>query len=308
MANDLVKRMVTTDGSKRISFYLDENAGSPLDMDEFPMHCEDWSCNYTLMLPKDRETRSSDARNLIEYFLRKFGKSKKIIRLLIDNGKHMTDGQSVCDNALVYDKHTRRWSLMEYTRWYGETQFSWKEVCDYPCSKKELDAWDILEQVVDRTIDYFVERGCLTNKVKIMSYGFSYHGELSFYTSFSTDSEGIAWVEYEECINGFGIPRKYWNKEDCYDYCKAYIKEIEAWSRGEVYSFLVEKSVISVVQKHYTNVEREDETYIKEEWEVEDSCGGFYGDFDEVLSRMLEYAGWQHEEPVEQQEKVNANY
>ena len=49
MERDLVKRMVKKDGSQRISFYREEYAENPRDMWDFPLHCEDWSRDYSIM-------------------------------------------------------------------------------------------------------------------------------------------------------------------------------------------------------------------------------------------------------------------
>jgi hypothetical protein len=49
MANELVKRMVKKDGSQRISFYREEYAENPRYNTDEPLHCEDWSRDYTIM-------------------------------------------------------------------------------------------------------------------------------------------------------------------------------------------------------------------------------------------------------------------
>ena len=43
MANELVKRFIKKDGSRRISFYREDYAENPRYMTDEPLHCEDWS-------------------------------------------------------------------------------------------------------------------------------------------------------------------------------------------------------------------------------------------------------------------------
>ena len=65
MANDLVKRLVKKDGSQRISFYRNEYADNPRYMTDEPLHCEDWSRDYSIMNKHERETNSENAGKLI---------------------------------------------------------------------------------------------------------------------------------------------------------------------------------------------------------------------------------------------------
>lgn len=289
MANELVKRMVKKDGSQRISFYRDEYAENPRDMWDFPLHCEDWSRNYTIMNKHEREYKASSARICIERLAGEFGDYKKIIDFLVENGKHMTDGKSVCNNALVYDKSLHGWALREYTKWYGEKEYNWKDASFFDGKKYDIDLYTLLDVVLDDTIDYIAEN-CMTDKVKIMSYGFGYYGEISFYRDFSTDSEGIAWLEKDEALKDW-IKEEYWDKEGCYDLCDGMCNELEAWGDNDVYGFVVEDCIKSKVHKEYTNVDKEDEDYEEEEWEESDSCWGYYGDIDEVKISMFDEAG-----------------
>ena len=87
MANELVKRMVKKDGSQRISFYRDEYAENPRDMSDEPLHCEDWSRDYSIMNKQERETKSENACKWIRYMLDRYGNTKEIFKVLRENAK-----------------------------------------------------------------------------------------------------------------------------------------------------------------------------------------------------------------------------
>ena len=288
--------MVKKDGSERITFYREDYADSPRDMTDEPMHCEDFSRDFSIMNKKECESQSQSARKLLEYLLGNHGSYEKIITLLVEEGKHMTDGMSRCNNALVYDNHYKCWNLMEYTKWYGDKEYEWRSAEEFHCKRDYIDIFTLLDVLLDGTIDFLVEQGCLTDKVKIMSYGFGYNGDISFYREFSTDSEGIAWLEKDEFLNYSGNSESYWKENDCYDIEKWMVEGIEAWSNGEVYGFVVEKAIRTQVMKTYFNGEREDESYIETEWVYEDSCWGFFGEFDKAEAWMLDEAGLKKEE------------
>ena len=297
MERDLVKRMVKKDGSQRISFYQDVYAENPRDMTDEPLHCEDWSREYSIMNKQEREYRTNNARTCIERLAGEFGDYKKIIDSLVENGKHMTDGNSVCNNALVYDNSLHGWALKEYTKWYGEKEYNWKDASFFDGKKYDIDLYTLLDVVLDGTIDYIAEN-CMTDKAKIMSYGFGYHGDISFYHGFSTDSEGICWLEKDEFLKYSGGDNSEWIKkeeqvwkEKTLDEIEFLIDELKAWCDNDVYGFVVEDAVRIQGIKTYYNGKREDEPYIDTQWEESDSCWGYYGDIDEVKVSMFDQAG-----------------
>lgn len=53
MESDLVKQMVTKDGTQRISFYRDTYADNPRYLTDEPLHCEDWNGDYSIMTKLD---------------------------------------------------------------------------------------------------------------------------------------------------------------------------------------------------------------------------------------------------------------
>lgn len=297
MANDLAKRFIKKDGSQRISFYRDEYADNPRDNTDEPLHCEDWSSDYSIMNKQERENKASDARACIERLAGEFGDYKKIIDFLVENGKHMTDGKSVCNNALVYDKSLHGWALMEYTKWYGKKEYDWQDATFFDEKKYDIDLYALLDTVLDGTIDYIAEN-CMTDKVKVMSYGFGYNGEISFYREFSTDSEGICWLEKDEFLKYSGNGEDYWKDNDCYDIAKWLIEELEAYGNGEVYGFVVEDAVKYKTTRKCLSGNAEDEEYEETEWDEKglNSCWGFYGELDNVEDDMFVNAGLNKEE------------
>ena len=305
MKKDFVKRFKTKDGRIRISIYRDDYAENPRDWTDEPLHCEDWSRDYSIMTKDERESKSSSARELLERMIIHHTDWKKVIDYLVDNGKHMTDGYCKSNDALVYNKSEHRWDLMSDMLHYNsetrKNEMGWCLNNHYYEKKYNIDLYGLLEDVCDSTIDYLAQN-FLGDKVKIMSYGFGYYGDISFYREFSTDSEGIAWIEKDEFLKYSGNGKGYWKDNDCYDIEKWLVEELEAWGNGDVYGFVVEDCIKSKIHKEYTNVDKEDEDYEEEEWENTDSCGGFYGDLDKCTEWIVEQAGFKMEELEEVEE------
>lgn len=295
MAQEYAKRFVTKDGNTRISIYREECPCDPRDNTDFPLHCEDWCRDYSIMNKHEREYKASDARTCIERLAGEFGDYKKIIDFLVENGKHMTDGKSVCNNALVYDKSLHGWVLREYTKWYGEKEYNWKDASFFDGKKYDIDLYTLLDVVLDGTIDYIAEH-CMTDEVKIASYSFGYNGEISFSDEVDCEADGIAWLEKDEIIKYCGHTEEFWRENKFTDIDWVH-EEIEAWAENEVYGFVVENRIEYKLHKEYTNVEREAEDSVEEEWEEKDSCWGYYGELDdEHIGYILEGAGFKREE------------
>ncbi len=298
MANDLVKRFIKKDGSQRISFYCDEYAENPRDMTDEPLHCEDWSRDYSIMNKHERERKSSNARSLLVYMIIKYVDYKKVIDFLVENGKHMADGYCKSNDALVYNKSEHRWDLMSdmfhYNSETRKNEMGWCLNNHYYEKKYYIDLYGLFEDVCDNTIDY-IAQNFLTDKVKIMSYGFGYNGDISFYHEFSTDSEGICWLEKDEFLKYSGNDEEYWNGKSL-DEIEFLLDELKAWGDNDVYGFVVEDCIKSKVHKEYTNVDKDDEDYEEEEWEESDSCGGYYGELDKMIPYMFEQANLKQED------------
>lgn len=302
MKDNLIKRMMTKDGDERVSFFFDEHADSPRDLTDEPLHCEDWSRDCSIMNKQERENKSEDARKLLEYLILTGDNCnrEKFINALIDNGKKIGKEHVEFGSALVYDRSRRGYILYETSSHYWSTRAEngWYENEFYDGKKDDIDLCTIIGDVRDETIDWCAQN-CLTDKVKIMSYGFGYNGEISFSHDVDTNAEGIAWIDKKEFMERNGLSEKEWAAKGCYDHVKWLIDELEAWSSGDCYCFVVEKAIKSKVHKTYINVEREDETFEEVEWELEDSCGGFYGDYDKQQEWMLETAGIKVEDLIE---------
>ena len=299
MEKDLVKRFMTTDGKFRLSIYRDEYAENPRDMTDEPLHCEDWSRDYTIMNKQERENKSKDARKLLEYLILTGDNCnrEKFINALIDNGKKIGNDKVEFGSALVYDRSRRGYILYETSSCYWSTKAEngWYENEFYDGKKDDIDLCTIIGDVQDETIDWCAQN-CLTDKVKIMSYGFGYNGDISFYHEFSTDSDGICLLEKDEFLKYSGCKEEDW-KEKSLDEIEFLLDELKAWSNNEVYGFVVEDCIKSVVNKRYINVNKDDEEYEEVEWEESDSCWGFYGELDKKhLEWILGTAGYKLEE------------
>ena len=305
MEKDLVKRFIKKDGSQRISFYRDLYADNPRYMTDEPLHCEDWLRNFSIMNKQEREYKHSDARTLICSLLGNYGKRETIIDMLIENGKHRTDGKCIVDDALVYCRSEKRWNLMKYAMHYDyETRtnkMGWYLANSYECSKNDIDLCEILEDLCDETINELCYFKYWNDGIKMMSYSFGYYGEISFSNEVSTDSEGICWLEKDEFLEYSGCKEEYWNGKT-FDEIEWLLDELKAWSDNEVYGFVVEDCIKSKVHKECTNVDKDDEDYEEEEWEESDSCWGFYGDLEKIEGFMFDSAGLNKEDFVAHEE------
>lgn len=293
MANDLVKRFIKKDGSQRISFFRDEYAENPRCNTDEPLHCEDWSRDYSIMNKSERETKSKNAAELIRYLLARYGDNKKIVKLLKDNYK--SEKHDAYDNAISYDRSRREWIVWSWQPTWKDYQGNvyeahWSEEWAFCINIYDVDIYNIADVLSDEQIDKLCNEKYWTDGIKIMSYSFGYNGKISFCHEFSTDSEGICWLEKDEFLKYSGCDEEYWNGKTLKE-IEWLTDELEAWGDNDVYGFVVEDCIRSKVHKEYTNVDKDDEEYEEEEWEESDSCWGYYGDIDEVKVSMFDQAG-----------------
>ena len=263
MANELVKRMVKKDGSQRISFYRDEYAENPRYNTDEPLHCEDWSRDYSIMDKRERETESENAAKLIRYLLARYGDNKKIIKLLKDNYKDREHDRY--ENGLSYDRSRKEWIVWSWQPTWKDYKGNvyeahWAEELAFCINIYDVDIYNIADVLSDEQIDTLCDTKYWTDGIKIMSYGFGYYGDISFYHEFSTDSEGICWLEKDEFLKYSGCREEYWNGKTL-DEIEFLLDELDAWSNNEVYGFVVEDCIKSKVHKEYTNVDKDDEDY-----------------------------------------------
>ena len=299
MERDLVKRFVTKDGNTRISIYREECPCDPRDNTDFPLHCEDWHRSYSIMNKHERENKSEDARKLLEYLILTGDNCnrEKFINALIDNGNKIGKNKVEFGSALVYDRSRRGYILYETSSHYWSTRAEngWYENEFYDGKKDDIDLYTIIGDVQDETIDWCA-KNCMTDKVKLASYSFGYYGEISFSDGADCDADGIAWLEKDEIIKYCGHTEEFWRENKFTDIDWVHT-EIEAWADNEVYGFVVEERIEYKVHKEYTNVEREAEDSVEEEWEEKDSCWGYYGELDdEHIGYILDGAGFKREE------------
>lgn len=284
MEKDLVKRFIKKDGSQRISFYRDEYADNPRNMTDEPLHCCDWVRNYSITTKVDPSY--SDARSLINQMLVWYGKREVIIDALC---------KGIENNRLEYNRSARRWELKEYIKFYSEKEYKWCDAEYFDGRKDEIDLGTLVEACLDSTIDELCDEKYWTDGIKMISYGFGYYGGISFSHEVSTNSEGICWLEKDEFLKYSGCKEEYW-KEKSLDEIEFLLDELEAWGDNDVYGFVVEDCVKSVIHKEYTNSDRDDECYEHEDWEETDSCWGYYGDIDKVEGWIFEEFGLNKED------------
>lgn len=290
---DLVKRFIKKDGSQRISFYREEYAENPRDMTDEPLHCEDWSRENSIMNKQEREYKKFSCSNRLRILIGLYGNKDSIIELLKSNAKSGTHTRY--ENALMYDRSRKEWLLQSWQpTWkdYAGNVYDahWVEEISFCCKFNEIELYDLTDYLSDEQIDTLCDEKYWTDGIKIMPYGFGYNGDISFYHEFSTDSEGICWLEKDEFLKYSGNDEEYWNGKSL-DEIEWLLDELKAWGDNEVYGFVVEDAFRIQGIKTYYNGEREDEPYIDTQWEESDSCWGFYGELDKRENDMFDQAG-----------------
>lgn len=296
MAHEIVKTLYNKDKSQRIVFEQEECPDNPRYNTDEPLHCADFSRNYSIMIKGDDKFNSMDSA--LRRMLLRYGKREKMIDAIVENGKHMTDGKSKFNNALVYDRSRMGWVLYEYAHHYNfdlqKNEVNWGEAEFFDGKKDCIDIYYLCDMLYDSTIEWCIEN-CMTDKVKMATYSFGYYGSISFSDTVNLKDDGIAWLDKDEFLKYSGCTEDYWKGKTLND-IEWLLEEIEAWASGDVYGFVVEKAVKYRIRKECINEERESQDYVETEWEETDSCWGFYGEFDKVKKLMLEEAGLNEED------------
>jgi hypothetical protein len=246
----------------------------------------------------ERETESENAAKLIRYLLARYGDNKKIIKLLKDNYKSSEHDRY--ENGLSYDRSRKEWIVWSWQPTWKDYQGNvheahWAEEWAFCINIYDVDICNIADVLSDEQIDTLCDEKYWTDGIKIMSYGFGYYGKISFSEEFSTDSEGICWLEKDEFLKYSGNDEEYWNGKRL-DEIEFLLDELKAWGDNEVYGFVVEDCIKSKIHKEYTNVDKDDEDYEEEDWEESDSCWGYYGELDKRENDMFEQAGLNKED------------
>lgn len=299
MERQYAKRFFTKDGKTRITLWQQEYAENPRDMTDEPLHCEDWSREYSIMTKDERQNKSRNARALLEYFLAKYGDSKKMLAELKNNYKK--DSPESYDNALAYDRREQEWRLYmwqpAHKAYDGHLIVSeWEWQTGWGLRFEDLDMGEIVEYLSDETIMDFAGR-YLNDKIKMMSYGFGYNGDVSFYNDIQMAPDGIAWLEKDEFLKYSGLTEDKWNGKSLRE-IEWLLDELEAWSEGEVYGYEVEhKKAVKVTEEYEDGTKNE---YERVDWEETDSCYGFYGKWNKVEDWILSEAGFKKEDLEEE--------
>ncbi len=277
-------RKVSEDGRYRLTVHYDECAEHPLVWCDFPLHMDDWcrdySANPTRFYRNDPDRLHYDSKaKCMRDLLNSYCDGRKVVEHLIANGKKEFHGNY--DEALIYDRSRREWLLMQwepaYRTYDGERiEAHWSEYESFACKREAIDLYSLTYYMGEECLADLLEH-CLTDEVKVMSYGFGYHGSIGFYSNVSPDAEGLAWLVKSEAVGaGKWLTEEQWRTESCYELSAGEREEICAWADGDVYYFEVEKNVRWKVHRECLSEDREDEDYEDEEWEHVDSCSGFY--------------------------------
>lgn len=286
------KQLISNGGNTRITIFNDMYAESPRDLTDEPLHCEDWSRDYSIMNKHERETKSEDTGKLIRYLLARYGDNKKIVKLLKDNYKGSEHERY--ENGLSYDRSRKEWIVWSWQPswqdYHGNVyEAHWGEEWSFSMNIHDLDIYNITDVLSDETIAKIAHE-CMTDEVKIASYNFSYYGQISFSDDYDCESDGICWLEKDEFLKYSGCTEEYWNGKSL-DEIEWLLDELVAWSDNEVYGFIVEESVNYKTTRKCLSGNAGDEEYEETEWEELDSCSGFYGELSKVGKYIFEYAG-----------------
>lgn len=286
MSNDLIAlQKMSADKKYRLTVHYDDCPEHPLRSCDFPLHMDDWDRSYSARpyarsRKKDLDEHYSDREECMCHLLRYYGDGKKIIDLLVANGKKQEHERYEC--ALIYDRSSKEWVVSKWEPTWEDYNGTIHE------AHWEGDEWLALKREeisLEHVIDYLDEdfmaeciNRYLTDGVKVMSYSFGYNGDIDFFSEVDAGSDGIAWIEKSEAVgNGKWLSEDEWVTKDCYMLTPGEREEICAWARGDCFWYEVEKNVRWKVHRECLSEERPDEDYEAEEWEQVDSCCGFYG-------------------------------
>lgn len=299
---DLVKRMMTQDGKHRLSIYRESYPTNPRDLTDFPINCEDWSHDYSIMNDEERDRKSANAGDLLAYLLCMYGIRSKIIPFLVANGKAETHERY--DNALIYDRSRKEWDICQwYPSWTSVTgtviEGHWEAEYSFCLRLDEISVQHISDYLTDRTVDKLIGT-CLNDGVKVMGYGFDYYGGVWYSREFDSDCTGIAYIVKEDAVHDGGwFTAKEWKDKDCFEMAEWLFKELDAWATGEVYGFTVEEGVSVRITKEYLDGDHEIHVHDSTEWKETDACWGFYGELSKSLEWILSQAGFKMDELTE---------
>ena len=283
---DFEKRYVTSDNMFRVSIIREEYPENPRDSTDEPVYFEDYNREYSVMDRTERQNKYNNMAERVYYLFSEYADANKVVDLLIENGKHLTDGKKVCNNALEYNRTTKEWDVLEYTKFYSEKEYSWKVANSFDCKKTELSEYiyEIAESLTESSLEYICGLDFMPN-IKIATYKFGYYGGLHVWEGVDFSGDGLVWVDKKEFLKYTGMNEDQWKAEKVSE--NWLVQEVSAWADNEVFGFVIEKRVDYDITKKCTSEEKETETYSETEWEETDSCWGFYGELDERQTEWI---------------------
>lgn len=295
MANDVVKTLQTKDGNFRVKIIREEYAESPRTLTDEPVYFEDYSREYTLMDGVERDNKYNSMETRVHNLLAEYADRNKIVDFLIENGRHLTDGKSKVNNALVYNRSGKAWEILEYTKFYSEKNATWKTANSFNCTKAELTdyIYEIAEALTESCLEYIFTPEFVPD-LRIATYEFGYYGGLSVWDGLNFSGDGLCWIIKDEFVKYTGYTEEQWQTDKLSE--NWLIKELKAYADNDVFGFVVEKKVQYDVTEKCISEDRETENYTKTDWEVTDSCWGFYGLSDDIMPDILDYTGYKMDE------------
>lgn len=286
---------MSADKKYRLTVHYDECVIHPLRTCDFPLHMDDWDRGYSARpyahsRKRDNDDHYGSREECMRYLLRYYGDEKKIIDLLVANGKKQQHERYEC--ALIYDRSGKEWAVSKWQpAWKGYDgmvhEAHWEEEYHLALKREYIRLDDVIDNLEEDFMAECINR-YLTDGVKVMSYSFGYHGDIDFFSEVDAKSDGIAWIEKSEAVGeGKWLSEDQWATQDCYALTKGEREEICAWARGDCFCFEVEKNVRWKVHRECLSEERPTEDYETDEWEQVDTCSGFYG-IDHCVSCAIE--------------------
>lgn len=271
---ETIKSFINRDGNVKVTIYNEEYPDNPRNTTDFPLHCVDFSQDYSIMVKTDDRYR--EQREFLEHILAQYGDFRKIIDYLMNDG---VMDESKCNNAISFGPKSKTWMLWEYSKFYGEQNFTWRSIESYDgATRYDIDLYSILENVTDSTINKLLSY--LTDDIKITSFGFCYDGSMYLVNPIDIDNTGFIWLNKTEYLKYPGASEDTWKELKIAELGEC--KELFAWCNNEVYCYEVEKG--TKFHNTKTNIEtRETSESDSMEWTVIDSCSGFYGDMEYCL-------------------------
>lgn len=273
MENDYLKRKEI--GDYRITIERADYAECPTKswdlLGHFIWEFNDCPRGMILSSYSDTEDLSYNPRSLeeaLKNLVCKYVSQKKIIKYINEH----------CEDLWFrYDKSDHVWYLDKYSK---DTSYDGKH-------------WHYLERWYPDELKNYDMRDSICEYLGEDDFKYLLHNcqkEIAF-TEWSTTgycqgdyAEGIAYCDIERYETMRGTDTKNWCKKAVESIEEEAAKLIGKWMWGDVIGFTLEKK--ERFTKHYENEEKVDvDTF---EWEVVDSCCGYYEDSDELMQMVID--------------------